>query len=733
MQSISKLFVGIAFAVCGVCAAEAESLWSDAPARDWNGYYPIGNGGMAAMVNVDRTTRLQLNYYRVWSGRPHDYSVEGASASLPEMRRLVFEGKRDEASKLADEKFMGNPRGQASYQPLGDLRLDFGAPVDGLRRELDLERARHVARFTVGGVEVQQESFAPLGAHELLVHRVRAREKGRLDVVVEFASAHDRSRHAVRGNVMCFDGEVSPGGVKFAARAELRLKGGTMSVADGKVRVANADALEIRIVAASDLKSWKLLVGDPASDADAALAKYAATGADELRRRHESAYRAAFGAVKLNLPGMPDRAKLPTERRLQLEEEGNDPAFAKLVFDYGRYLLISSTRPDGDPANLQGIWNESRNPAWGSKYTCNINVQMNYWPAEVCNLSHLHQSLFNALPELQESGRITARRHYNAGGWVLHHNFDMWRGTAPVDGAFWGLWPTGAGWLSLHLWEHWLYSQDVAFLKKYFPIMLDSAKFFTETLVEHPDTHSLVTCPSVSPEHGGPHAGPAMDAQIVRALYSAVLEGAKVLRMESDPVVAKVREQLPRLEPEHVGRWGQLQEWIEDKDDPNDHHRHFSHLWAVYPGSEITPDTPELFEAAKKSLVARGDEATGWSMGWKTCVWARLRDGERAGKIMANLFRPAERHGAGLYPNLFDSHPPFQIDGNFGVTAGMAEMLVQSHRRNGKGEYVVELLPALPPGWAKEGAVSGLRARGGYTVDVAWKDGKVTHKRIRKP
>ncbi len=719
----------------GLCAASAgaESIWSDRPARDWNGFYPIGNGGMAAMVNAGARTHLQLNYYRLWAGRPHDYAAAGASEVLPELRRLVLAGRRGEAEKLANEKFMGSPVRQQSYQPLGDLKLDFGAEATTLRRELDLDTACHLARFTVDGVEIEEESFTPLTERELLIHRVRAGEKGRLSATVAFTSAQPHARHFIRGNVMGFDGKVEWGEVAFAARAELRLTGGTLTADGDKVRIDGADALEIRVVAASNLKAWNRLDGDPAAEADAALAKRAGTSADEFKKRHEFVYGMTYNRAELKLPGDPARAKLPTEERLKLEAQGSDPAFAKLVFDYGRYLLISSTRPDGDPANLQGIWNASRHPPWESKYTCNINVQMNYWPAEVCNLSDTHQSLFNVLPELQASGARTARAYYNANGWVLHHNFDMWRGTAPVDGAGWGLWPMGGAWLSLHAWDHWLFTRDVAFLKRYYPILLDAAKFFTEFLIEHPVTHHLVTCPSMSPEHGGLRAGPAMDTQIVRALYTAVLEGAKVVGAEDDATVRKIREQLPRLEPERIGRWGQLQEWIEDDDDPNDRHRHFSHLWAVYPGTEITPDTPELLEAAKKSLIARGDEATGWSMGWKTCLWARFRDGEHAAKIMKNLFRPAEKHGAGLYPNLFDAHPPFQIDGNFGVTAGIAELLLQSHRRDAQGEYRVELLPALPKAWAKEGSFRGFRARGGVLVDCAWKDGKIVHQSIRKP
>ncbi|MGN0854574.1 MAG: glycosyl hydrolase family 95 catalytic domain-containing protein [Kiritimatiellia bacterium] len=711
----------------------AESIWSDRPARNWNGYYPIGNGAMGAMINVDATTRLQLNYYRIWSDRPHDYAVAGAADVLPELRRLVFAGQRKEASRLADSKFMGSPRRQARYQPFGDLLLEFGSPVTGLRRELELDRARHLSRFEVGATEIRQESFAPHQERDLLIHRITARDAGRLDVTVKFKSAHGASQHFVRGRVMGFDGEVAQDGVRFAGRAELRLTGGSLApLADGAVRVSGADALEIRLVAASNLKSWNLLAGDPAAAAEATLARLAEQDTDAIRRRHEDYYRSLFDRVELRLPADPARAKLPTEERLKLEEQGNDPGFAKLVFDYGRYLLIASTRPDGDPANLQGIWNESHKPAWGSKYTCNINVQMNYWPAEVCNLAETHQSLFNALPDLQASGARTAKAYYGAEGWVLHHNFDMWRGTAPVDGAAWGLWPMGSGWLALHLWEHWLFTQDADFLKRWYPIMLDAAKFYTQVLVEHPQTHSLVTCPSSSPEHGGLHAGPAMDTQIIRALYQAILEGAPIVGLTEDPIVVKVREQLPRLEPEHIGRWGQLQEWIEDEDDPKDQHRHFSHLWAVYPGAEITQDTPDLLAAAKKSLVARGDEATGWSMGWKTCVWARFRDGEHAAQIMKNLFRPAEKHGAGLYPNLFDAHPPFQIDGNFGVTAGIAELLVQSHRKDANGEFRVELLPALPQAWAKEGSFRGLRARGGHVVDCAWRDGKIVSQSVRK-
>ncbi len=712
--------------------SDDQRLWYRQPAREWIEALPVGNGRLGAMVFGGTThERLQLNEDTLWNGGPYDPVNPRASNALPEVRALIFANRWAEAQALADKDVMATPLKQMAYQPVGDLLIEMpGLPgtVTRYRRELDLGSAIAVTGFSAGGIGFTREVVVSPVDQVIAVRLSADRPKSiACDVLLSSPQAEADTRAdgadlVLSGRNAAQDGIA--GALRFEARLAALLSGGDLHGEGNSLRVRGADDVTFLVAIATSYRRFDDAGGDPAAITRGQLASARGKSFGRIAAETAQAHRALFGRVRIDL-GRTPAADRPTDERIKASPSSDDPALAALYFDYGRYLLICSSRPGSQPANLQGIWNDSTTPPWESKYTININTEMNYWPAEPVALPECAEPLIAMVRDLAVTGTRTAHEMYGARGWVAHHNTDLWRATAPIDRAQWGLWPTGGAWLCMHLWYRYDYGRDRDYLKSVYPLMRGACRFFLDVLQTDPRTGFLVTNPSLSPENVHPHgaalcAGPTMDMQIFRDLFGCTAQAAAILRTD-DQFANELRAARERLAPNKIGAQGQLQEWQFDwdADAPEPHHRHVSHLYGLFPSGQIDlDDTPELAAAARKSLELRGDESTGWATAWRANLWARLRDGEHAHRILAFLLGP-ER----TYPNMFDAHPPFQIDGNFGGTRAIAEMLLQAR------EDRVRLLPALPRAWPS-GSISGLRAPGRTRIDLSWRSGSLLEARL---
>ncbi len=732
----------------------SNTLWYNSPAKTWNEALPIGNGRLGAMIfgGVENET-IQFNEETLWTGQPHNYAHEGANRYFLTLRKLLWEGKQSEAEKLANKYFMSEPLGQLSYQPFGSILLHFANQknITHYKRTLNLSNATASVFYEADGIKYKREIFSSAPDQTIGV-KIEADKPGLLDFAAELKCPHSNYSVTIKGNEIILKGKADDyrannrrknivypkSELWFEARLKVEVDGGRL-INNGKtIQIENANSATLYLVAATSFVNYKNISGDPEKRCKEYLSEIKGKTFEQIKLAHVTDYQKFYNRVKLNL-GKTELSMRPTNKRIESFKTDEDPNMVALLYNFGRYLLISSSRPGTQPANLQGIWNAKLAPEWDSKYTININTEMNYWPAEISNLPEMVEPLIDLIDDLSNTGKGVAREHYNLDGWVAHHNTDLWRGAAPINNSNHGIWPVGGAWLSQNIWWHYQFSGDKEFLRnKAYPILKEASRFFVGYLVPDPENPQwLISGPSNSPEHGGLVMGPTMDHQIIRNLFASTIEAAEVLGVDTD-FVAILKAKRAKIAPNQIGKYGQLQEWLQDIDNPNDRHRHVSHLWGLHPGNEIHPlTTPKLADACRETLAERGDKGTGWSRAWKINFWARLLDGDHAFLILKNLIVPAVTNeanimtvGGGLYNNLFDAHPPFQIDGNFGVASGITEMLLQSHLRTKNRGFYQDILPALPSAIAS-GEISGIRGRGGFEFDIVWKNRSLVSVKVK--